>query len=158
MDIFVEINVGKYKNALPYARPKEDRAVFDAYQAEVVRLNALFMDDLRAHLGMEPGPAFDALFAHAWEKGHSAGFSEVAIEASDAADLLKAGAAEERAACAELARGGGCSCFALDEAGEFRGAFREFPRDMGGRGIEVKAHDSRCPIAISERIEARGKE
>lgn len=97
MDIFANINAGKYRNNLPYARPKEDRAVFDAYQAETARLNALFETDLIAYLELEPGPVAEKLFAFAWEKGHSSGFSEVAIEALDAAELFKAGLAEERA-------------------------------------------------------------
>jgi hypothetical protein len=164
MDIFASINAGTYKNALPYARPKEDRAVFDAYKAEEARLFDLFVTDLRASLGMEPGPAFDALFAHAWEKGHSSGFSEVAIEAGDAADLLEIGAASERAACAELVRAAGCICAQIryawvqDKTAEFRWAGRcereAVVRDVGA----IVEHDPRCPAAILAAIEGRGRE
>jgi hypothetical protein len=97
MNIFDEINEGKYSNALPYARKSDDLAAWEAYQQETTRLYRLFVDDLLAHLGLSAGPASDALLQYAWEKGHAHGFSEVAIEASVAADLLKAGATEERA-------------------------------------------------------------
>lgn len=97
VNIFDAINAGKYKNALPYARKKDDPEAWERYAAENARLHALFTHDLLAHLGLEPGPAAEALFRFAWEKGHSSGFSEVVIEASDAVDLLAAGAAAERA-------------------------------------------------------------
>jgi len=67
------------------------------------------------------------------------------------ATAKKEGAAEERAACAELVRAAGCQC-----KGIFLVRYPAYPDDYkhvsperGGR------HFDECPIAIAERIEAR---
>lgn len=80
------------------------------------------------------------------------------------ATAKKEGAAEENAACAELARAAGCLCRELRYAWtqdaaprlHFRWAGRfereAVVRDMGG----IIVHDPRCPAAILAAIEARG--
>lgn len=76
--------------------------IFDKINARKYTMNhGDFMADLREHLGMEEGPAFDALFAFAWEQGHASGFGDVVAVATAALPLLKAG---EKAAEARIRR------------------------------------------------------
>lgn len=97
LDIHAAIREGRYKNTKPYARRQKNPTAWDQYQLETMRLDDLFRADLLVYMGMEPGPAADALLAHAWDKGHGSGLAEVVIEAEQAIDLLRAGEAAERA-------------------------------------------------------------
>ncbi len=64
------------------------RAARAAYNAETARLTELFKQDLFEDLGIENNPKRDKLYSIAWDKGHSAGFSEVYSEAEDLVDLI----------------------------------------------------------------------
>ena len=63
---------------------------------------------------------------------------------------FKAGAAWERAACAEL-RQAGCICHELIHGGQ--AVFRA----SGHYRSAVQEHDPRCPHALAAAIEARGR-
>ena len=65
------------------------RAARQAHQAETTRLQEEFFDDVKADLGIENNPKADKLLAKAWERGHSAGYSEVYNEACDLVDLIQ---------------------------------------------------------------------
>lgn len=64
------------------------RAARAAYGAETSRLLELFKRDMFEDLGIADNPKRDKLFSIAWDKGHSAGLSEVYNEAQDLVDLI----------------------------------------------------------------------
>lgn len=59
-----------------------------AYNRDVDRLEAVFRQDLLAELGVTDHPKASVLWAKAWERGHSGGYSEVLSVAEDLVDLL----------------------------------------------------------------------
>lgn len=48
-----------------------------AYDAEELRLQQKFKDDITAHFGLTGHPKADLLFDKAWTRGHSNGYTEV---------------------------------------------------------------------------------
>ena len=58
-----------------------------AYSAEEARLLEKFKQDALDDVGLKGHPAADAIYAKAWEDGHSNGYSEVYNELLDLADL-----------------------------------------------------------------------
>ena len=69
-----------------YAKFTEQRK---AYNADCRRLDDLFREDAIRAVGLEGHPKAGKAFAYAYEKGHSAGHSEVFSELQDVAALLK---------------------------------------------------------------------
>jgi hypothetical protein len=108
---------GAYKNNMPYpSRPKKPvlkdqtpaaaRAYADeleayaedvkqyeeerrAYGAESARLEAKFRDDLEAEHDTKGHPKADMLYSMAYDRGHSAGMSEVANYYDELSQLIK---------------------------------------------------------------------
>jgi len=80
-------------NRLPYGAPGSPKRA--AWHAEEERLNAELRTRCEADAGTQNWPvaARDALFSAAWERGHSSGREEVAVEypelVSVAVDVLK---------------------------------------------------------------------
>ena len=80
------MNFDNYVNKLPYY--KEGADVKAEWRIEEARLVCLFTNDLFADLGIEDNPKRDLLFLHAWNMGHSAGFKEVYLYASELVELI----------------------------------------------------------------------
>lgn len=87
------MNYNDYKNDLPYPRhdlPKEEHATMrKAYRDRDKELKAKFRDDIEAEYDMTGHPKADKLWELAWEYGHSAGYSEVAIYYAELVELAK---------------------------------------------------------------------
>lgn len=61
----------------------------DLYHKKRNDVYELFKQNLLSMLEIEKHPKADKLFSLAWERGHSNGYYEVALEASELVDLLK---------------------------------------------------------------------
>jgi hypothetical protein len=61
----------------------------DEYYEEGSNLHLMFQRDLAEENGMRGHPKEFLLFSKAWERGHSAGFEEVAIVYMDLVELAK---------------------------------------------------------------------
>lgn len=89
--IFEWIREGKYENTKPYApgisRPPEVKR--REYRAEEARLQALFKADLFRCYGVEDHPKAEDAWRIAYERGHSAGYSEIANEFDEIVVLIK---------------------------------------------------------------------
>lgn len=93
-----KINDGDYKNKLPFASFKKDKAAANAYHEEERRLTEQFKTDAlieldRLRLDYNGDVVFkhskaDTLWAKAWEHGHAYGLSEVWIYLQDFDELL----------------------------------------------------------------------
>lgn len=59
------------------------------YHAISAALEAEFKSDLEAYFGVSNHPKRDLLYHKAWERGHSAGLSEVANVYSDLVELIQ---------------------------------------------------------------------
>lgn len=59
------------------------------YHAEQRQINADFAADLLAALGLTDHPKGNTLYSMAYERGHSSGYSEVALIAEELSELLK---------------------------------------------------------------------
>lgn len=76
----------------------------------------------------------------------------------------EAGAADERAACAEIARAQGCLCQRSGEKpSDWIGLLTAEHEPRASEGGElpqllVKAHNPKCPQAIAQAIAARGRQ
>lgn len=102
-ELHEKINRGDYKSKLPYPQylPKDAPAAMvggrlrgiQDYQDDERRLNTEFEQDLYSSIRMEipkiKQPALDAIYAYAWQEGHSNGHSEVAIVAQNILDLVE---------------------------------------------------------------------
>lgn len=100
-----KIENGDYNTKLPYPpyreNPKDreslkdiDRKLRDNYRLDEFRLKELFGADLRKVVEAEFGKPitdkqYQVIFNKAWEDGHSCGYSEVLIYASNYVDLIK---------------------------------------------------------------------
>lgn len=82
------MNFDQYKSTLPFATRKENAEVNEAYYTEMRRLEDQFKVDLLADLGLTGHPKADKVYALAWQRGHSSGYSEVYNEAIDLAELV----------------------------------------------------------------------
>ena len=72
-----------------YENERESRqAAIDAYNAESRRLEDLFKRDALDDVGLFGHPKAEKAFNMAWDRGHSAGYSEVYSELQDLAELL----------------------------------------------------------------------
>lgn len=88
MSIYDDIESGKYVNELPYHSRKDNPHAYACFMAESARLSQLFKDDLFAALGISENPKREKLYAIAYEKSHSGGFSEIHCEALAMVDLI----------------------------------------------------------------------
>lgn len=110
MNVFDNIDSGRYQNAIPYSveKPIIDRdnltgkqareaeeawraarnAQRDLHYAEDRRLEALFKADLEEEYGLAGHPKADKLYSIAYERGHSGGYREIAECYSQMAELL----------------------------------------------------------------------
>ncbi len=61
----------------------------DAYNTERCQLEKQFKIDLLAEHGVTNHPKADAAYSMAWDRGHSSGYSEIALEFGELVDLLK---------------------------------------------------------------------
>lgn len=98
--IFERINAGEFKNNKPWPPFKEfkDRNKPDSekrtkmkkeYQEEQHRLHMEFKKALYAEYGVEGNPKAEMAYAIAYDKGHSSGYSEIAIEFDTIVPLIK---------------------------------------------------------------------
>ena len=86
-NVFERCNRGDFDNKLPYVgRNDPARAAFDQHQRD---LHDEFRKSLFETFDVANHPKRDKVFALAWERGHSAGFYEVANEFADLVDLIK---------------------------------------------------------------------
>lgn len=65
------------------------KAKREAYNAETNRQLERFEADLAKEHGVETHPKRGALWSKAWERGHSAGLTEVALDYEDLVELLQ---------------------------------------------------------------------
>lgn len=72
-----------------WSNEEEYRAQCRAYNEETARLEELFKQDLFKYHGVEDNPKRDECYYKAYERGHHAGFSEIASYFSDLVDLIK---------------------------------------------------------------------
>lgn len=66
----------------------EYHKMVNAHNAENARIAAEFRKDLFDDLGITDNPKRDLLYAKAYERGHSSGYSEIANVAYDLVDLI----------------------------------------------------------------------
>lgn len=110
MNVFDEIEAGRYVNKVPYriepepitddmtvrqARelkdtlPQRQAAQRRLHHEEDARLVALFKSDLEEEHGVKGNPKADRLFEIAWSSGKSSGYHEVAIHYEEMVELIK---------------------------------------------------------------------
>lgn len=65
------------------------RKAADAWRKADAEANGRFRQDVLREAGMEGHPKADKVYALAWEEGHSAGYSEIAIWVWKLAELVK---------------------------------------------------------------------
>jgi hypothetical protein len=65
------------------------KAAVDAYNRRSRELEQEFQRDLEDHHGMTGHPKAAILFGKAWDRGHSAGYYDVALVYDDLVDLVK---------------------------------------------------------------------
>lgn len=82
------MNFNDYKNTLPYESKSKNEEVWKAYMVEECRTYEQFIKDAKDELGITDNPKADMLMGKAWERGHSAGYSEVFGVAEDLVDLI----------------------------------------------------------------------
>jgi hypothetical protein len=82
------MNYEKYENKLPFSTIRANKEAYEAYHNEDYRLKELFKADLFEELEITDNPKRELLFQKAWDRGHSAGFSEVYAEALELVDLI----------------------------------------------------------------------
>lgn len=87
-DVHTSVQEGAYTNKLPYANRKTNEAVWTAHRNETRRLEDKLKADLEEELGLTNHPKKDVLWRLAWERGHSAGYGEVASYYEEMAELL----------------------------------------------------------------------
>lgn len=83
MTVYEDARACKYSNNLPFGVTSKEE-----YRAETARLEAEFKADLEREYGFVGHPKADAIYALAWDYGHSAGYSEVAMYYDELAQLL----------------------------------------------------------------------
>ena len=107
-ELYKKTQGGEYNSKLPYPpfrsvpkdhevadkRVQSDQEMKRAWRDDEHRLKLLFEVDLRKYLEYELGrpitdDQFVSLFRQAWEDGHSSGYGEVLIYASNLADVVK---------------------------------------------------------------------
>ena len=124
------MDYSKYENHLPYPtgpRTPERIAGQRAYNEETRRLTDLFKADLIEEYGMTGHPRANRAFDIAWERGHSSGYSEVAIYFGELAELL----VEETAARIQPSLNQHFAVFNLHKNDAGKRADAEFTRQMG---------------------------
>lgn len=111
MSVHDNILAGKYENRVPRrpeplnidpervtiaeadrmraAREDRKREQYRKHAEEGSRLMAQLRADLEAEHGLTGHPKADAVWNMAWDRGHSAGYTEVASEYEDLAELVK---------------------------------------------------------------------
>lgn len=60
-----------------------------AYKQRQQEIKLEFKNALGRELGLSKHPKYDTLYNMAWERGHSSGYTEVAMEAENLSELLK---------------------------------------------------------------------
>lgn len=78
----MKLDFEKYKNKFDY------KTQIDEYRKEDSRIHQAFRNDALLAAGLLGHPKADAVYAKAWEHGHSAGFEEVFNWIIDLADLV----------------------------------------------------------------------
>ena len=88
-----DIDMVKYRSAGYTVENEFDKEGYRkaqrAYRAETSRLEEEFKTDLFDEHGVTDHPKAQKVFALAWEHGHSAGYSEIAIYFDDFVELIK---------------------------------------------------------------------
>lgn len=88
------MNFDKYVNEKPHPKMKdfstkeEWNIEAEKYRREVLALRKKFQEDLAEEYELTGHPKEDKVFNMAWDRGHSAGLSEVEQEYAELASLL----------------------------------------------------------------------
>lgn len=94
IDVYANIEAGKYENILPYPSGKSSnpntRQAREAYTEESRMLKEVFYRDCCADLGLNPDrQSAEKIFSRAWEESHSSGWNEVYENMCELADFVQ---------------------------------------------------------------------
>ena len=78
-----------YRTKLPFFTIKENPERAMARHRDNARLEEEFKRDLFEDLGITNNPKAEKLYSKAWELGHSAGYSEIYLDAQDLVELIE---------------------------------------------------------------------
>lgn len=78
-----------YTSKLPFVPHSKDPGAYDARLQDQERLRQEFRADLAREEGVTGNPKEPLLFRLAWERGHSAGWTEVAINYEEMVELVR---------------------------------------------------------------------
>jgi len=96
-ELYKKIKNGEYDSKLQYPPHRSIQAESEereVWREDTRRLKQVFKDDLRKYFETELGrpitdDQFDAMFDKVWEDGHSSGYNEVLIYASELVDVVR---------------------------------------------------------------------